>query len=125
MNLPPEFVAELKRHLGERVTCDADVLEEHGHDTSSHDGRPPDVVVFPESTDEVVAVVWQDDRDSFFVPLPDIYISSSFDQVFHERRKLQAISPGTIWIEAGWRHSWHRIYFKQIDLAVCDDEISP
>ena len=57
MNLPPEFVSELVRCLGDRATHDMDVRVEHGHDTSSHDGRPPDLVVFPETTDEVVAIV--------------------------------------------------------------------
>ena len=47
----------LRELLGERVSTSAVVRESHGRDESHHPGFPPDIVVFPETVDEVVAVV--------------------------------------------------------------------
>jgi D-lactate dehydrogenase (cytochrome) len=44
-----------------RVSTSASVLDQHSRDLSYHEGRPPDVVVFPESTGEVASVLaWAD-----------------------------------------------------------------
>ncbi|MCY4547344.1 MAG: FAD-binding protein [Defluviicoccus sp.] len=47
----------LRELLGDRVSTSAVVRESHGRDESHHPGFPPDIVVFPETVDEVVAVV--------------------------------------------------------------------
>ncbi|MDE0059442.1 MAG: FAD-binding protein [Defluviicoccus sp.] len=47
----------LRELLGDRVSTAAVVRESHGRDESHHPGFPPDIVAFPESVDEVVAVV--------------------------------------------------------------------
>jgi len=43
--------------LGERVSTAAAVLDQHGKDESHHTPAPPDIVVFPESSEEVAAIV--------------------------------------------------------------------
>jgi D-lactate dehydrogenase (cytochrome) len=52
-----DFLAELRAIAGERVVTNAAVRERHGRDESYHPGHAPDAVVFPRSTDEVVALV--------------------------------------------------------------------
>ena len=47
----------LREFLGDRVSTSAVVREGHGRDESHHPPFPPDIVVFPESVDETVAVV--------------------------------------------------------------------
>ena len=49
--------AALTARLGERVSRAAAVLAAHGASESYHAGHPPDVVVFPQSTEEVAAIV--------------------------------------------------------------------
>ncbi|KAG2432981.1 hypothetical protein HXX76_008709 [Chlamydomonas incerta] len=54
----PALRAQLVSLLGaSRVTEARDALTQHGTDESYHTPLPPDVVVFPESTEEVAAVV--------------------------------------------------------------------
>jgi len=43
--------------LGERLTTSQAVRDQHGRDESFHAPQPPDAVAFPESTDEVAAIV--------------------------------------------------------------------
>jgi len=50
-------IARLKASLGERVSTNAAVRENHGRDLTWHEAHAPDAVVFAESTEEVVAVV--------------------------------------------------------------------
>src|ERR1051325_11130013 len=50
-------VARLRQVLGDRVSTGQAVREQHGRDESYHAAHSPDVVVFPESTEEVQAVV--------------------------------------------------------------------
>jgi D-lactate dehydrogenase (cytochrome) len=50
-------LAELKALLGERVSTSGAVREHHGKDESYFPYAPPDAVVFPESTEEVRAIV--------------------------------------------------------------------
>ena len=61
MSVPAQSIAsivdELREFLGNRVSTAAAVREQHGHDESYHGTAPPDVVVFPESTDEVARIV--------------------------------------------------------------------
>ncbi|HEX6101605.1 MAG TPA: FAD-linked oxidase C-terminal domain-containing protein [Alphaproteobacteria bacterium] len=47
----------MKARFGERVSTVAAVLDRHGQDESYHAGAPPDAVVFPESVEEVAAIV--------------------------------------------------------------------
>jgi D-lactate dehydrogenase (cytochrome) len=51
--IPPE----LTELLGNRLSVDAVVRQEHGHDESSHQAHPPDAVVTPSSTEEVAEIV--------------------------------------------------------------------
>ncbi len=55
--LPENVVAELHAIVGERLSLSLPVREHHGKDESYHAPRPPDAVVFPESTEEVQAIV--------------------------------------------------------------------
>ena len=55
--LPPGLQDELRRLLGDRLTTVRQVREHHGTDISSYPVTPPDAVVFPHTTDEVVAIV--------------------------------------------------------------------
>ena len=61
MSMPAEaitsIVDELREFLPDRVSTSAAVREQHGHDESYHRAAPPDVVVFPETTEEVARVV--------------------------------------------------------------------
>ena len=49
--------AALTARLGERASRAAAVLAAHGASESYHAGHPPDMVVFPQSTEEVAAIV--------------------------------------------------------------------
>ena len=51
------LVAELVAVAGERVSTAGSVLEQHGRGESYHPSRPPDAVVFVESTGEVARIV--------------------------------------------------------------------
>jgi len=55
--LPANVLAALQARLGERVSTSSAVLEHHGKDESAHPPAPPDAVVFPETTEEVVEIV--------------------------------------------------------------------
>ena len=48
---------ELSARFGERVTTAHAIRDRHGQDESYHEPHPPDAVVFPHSTDEVVEIV--------------------------------------------------------------------
>jgi D-lactate dehydrogenase (cytochrome) len=48
---------ELKALLGDRLSLSAAVREQHGHDESYHATAAPDAVAFPESTEEVAAIM--------------------------------------------------------------------
>ena len=50
-------IAELKELLGARATDAAAVRDHHSHGESYHPAAPPDVVCFPATLDEVVAIV--------------------------------------------------------------------
>lgn len=50
-------LAELREFLGERVTAAQAAREHHSHDESSHPPALPDLVCFPQSTDEVSRIV--------------------------------------------------------------------
>ena len=51
------LVADLQNLLGDRCTTNASQIEHHSHGESWHAPGEPDVVVFPQSTDEVSAIV--------------------------------------------------------------------
>ncbi|HEV8313922.1 MAG TPA: FAD-linked oxidase C-terminal domain-containing protein [Burkholderiaceae bacterium] len=55
--VPPAMVEALRQRFGERCSTAQAVRVQHGRDESPFDVRPPDLVVFCESTDEVAAVV--------------------------------------------------------------------
>ena len=47
----------LKARFGERVSTAAAILESHGRDESYHAVLPPDAVAFPQSVEEIAAIV--------------------------------------------------------------------
>jgi D-lactate dehydrogenase (cytochrome) len=51
------FVDRLSGVMSDRATTARGVLELHGKSEAYHGSKPPDVVVFPETTQEVVAIV--------------------------------------------------------------------
>ena len=51
------ILEDLRALLGERVSTNPTVCDRHGRDESHHRGYPPDAVVFPETAEEVVAIV--------------------------------------------------------------------
>ena len=55
--VPPEMLASLRDRFGERCSTALAVRQQHGRDESPIDAPPPEVVVFCESTDDVVAVL--------------------------------------------------------------------
>jgi D-lactate dehydrogenase (cytochrome) len=55
--VPDTLLEALSNLLGERVSTVAAVLAHHGKDESHHAPAPPDVVVFPENSEEVAAIV--------------------------------------------------------------------
>ncbi len=56
-SVPPAMLDALKTRFGERCSTAMAVRVQHGRDESPLDAPPPEVVVFCESTDDVVAVV--------------------------------------------------------------------
>ena len=56
-NASARALAELSARLGSRCSTASAVREQHGRDESWHQSAPPDAVVFPESTEEVAAIV--------------------------------------------------------------------
>jgi len=55
--LPAPLLDELRRLFGDRLSTTLPIREHHGTDISSYPVTPPDAVVFPHTTDEVVAIV--------------------------------------------------------------------
>jgi D-lactate dehydrogenase (cytochrome) len=53
----PSLLAALRELLGDRVSTSAAVCAQHGKDESYHQAHAPDAVVFPHSSEEVVAIV--------------------------------------------------------------------
>src|SRR5678816_467651 len=56
-NVREMLVADLRALIGDRATTNTTQLEHHSHGESWHDHAPPDVVVFPTSSDEVSALM--------------------------------------------------------------------
>ena len=54
---PDALVRELKTRFGDAVVTSSAALDHHGKDESWHDHAPPDAVVYPGSTEDVVAIV--------------------------------------------------------------------
>src|SRR5260370_14671255 len=56
---PPLTAAidSVRRLLNHRLSTDTSVREQHGKDFSYHSATPPDAVAFPQSTEEVSAIV--------------------------------------------------------------------
>lgn len=57
MPVPAALINDLRALLGERASTADAVREHHSHAESWHTPAPPDAVVFPQSTDEVAAIV--------------------------------------------------------------------
>ncbi|MDR3372248.1 MAG: FAD-linked oxidase C-terminal domain-containing protein [Ancalomicrobiaceae bacterium] len=54
---PAAVFAALQARFGDRVTGNATIREQHGNALSEVPNQPPDLVVFPESTEEVAEIV--------------------------------------------------------------------
>jgi D-lactate dehydrogenase (cytochrome) len=54
---PKPLIDALQAMLGERCSVNPGILDRHGHDESYHETHKPDVVVFPENTEEVAAIM--------------------------------------------------------------------
>jgi D-lactate dehydrogenase (cytochrome) len=54
---PAPLIDALRGLLGDRCSVNPGILERHGHDESYHPAHAPDVVVFPDTTEEVAAIV--------------------------------------------------------------------
>jgi D-lactate dehydrogenase (cytochrome) len=50
-------ISQLKAILGERLSTNSALCENHGRDLTWHEPHAPDAVAFPESTEEVAAIV--------------------------------------------------------------------
>jgi D-lactate dehydrogenase (cytochrome) len=55
--LPAELLEALQARFDKRVATSAAALEQHGKDESAHPVAPPDAVVFPMTTEDVVEIV--------------------------------------------------------------------
>src|SRR3990167_8847281 len=75
--VPAAMLGALKARFGERCSTALAVREQHGRDESPFDVRPPDAVVFCESTEEVAAVVSLADRHA--VPVIPFGVGSSLE----------------------------------------------
>ncbi len=72
-----EALPVLRRRFGERLVESAAVREQHGQTTTWLDNQPPDAVVFPESTAEVVEIVEIADR--YRMPLIPFGVGTSLE----------------------------------------------
>ncbi|MHA1164192.1 MAG: FAD-binding oxidoreductase [Alphaproteobacteria bacterium] len=50
-------IAALKKRMGNRISTGTDVREQHGSTLTWLPNQPPDVVVYPQTTEEIVAIV--------------------------------------------------------------------
>ncbi len=51
------LTAELQQRFGNRAVTSTAVREQHGHTLTWIENQPPDVVVYPQTTEEVSAIV--------------------------------------------------------------------
>ncbi len=75
--VPAAMLDALKSRFGDRCSTALAVREQHGRDESPFDVRPPDAVVFCESTDDVAAIVSLADRHA--VPVIPYGVGSSLE----------------------------------------------
>ena len=75
--VPAAMLEALKARFADRCSTALAVREQHGRDESPFDVRPPDAVVFCESTEEVAAVVSLADRHA--VPVIPFGVGSSLE----------------------------------------------
>ena len=75
--VPAAMIDALKARFGERCSTALAVREQHGRDESPFDVRPPDAVVFCESTEEVAAAVARAAR--YAVPVIPFGVGSSLE----------------------------------------------
>ncbi len=75
--VPAAMIEALKVRFGERCSTALAVREQHGRDESPFDVRPPDAVVFCETTEEVAAAVALADRHA--VPVIPFGVGSSLE----------------------------------------------
>ncbi len=75
--VPAAMIDALKARFGERCSTALAVREQHGRDESPFDVRPPDAVVYCESTEEVADVLTLADRHA--VPVIPYGVGSSLE----------------------------------------------
>lgn len=76
-SLSPEGAAEFEARFGERFTTAEAVRKQHGTDESPYPVCPPDAVIFPDDTDDVVAAV--ELCNKYDVPIVPFGIGSSLE----------------------------------------------
>src|SRR5579872_4348365 len=57
MTCPPAAITRLRELLGDRLSTNTAIRENHGRDLTWHEPRAPDAVAFPVSTEEVAAII--------------------------------------------------------------------
>ena len=93
-----QLVVDLRGILGDRVSTGASQREHHSHGESWHTPALPDVVVFPQTTDEVAAVVRAAEAASFGLFDEFAAADTDFGSIFKEWKVFRdAIQP------------WHRL----------------
>ena len=55
--IDPSLLAGLRQLLGDRLSTSAAICAQHGKDESYHAAHAPDAVAFPQTTEEVAAIV--------------------------------------------------------------------
>jgi FAD/FMN-containing dehydrogenase len=73
----------------ERVSDDARVTAEHGSDISPHAPRPPDAVVFPDSSAEIAAILGWANAEGVPVVRPERFSGSR--RAANARNRVYAI----------------------------------
>jgi len=75
--VPAEMLAALQERFGDRCSTALAVREQHGRDESPFDAPPPEVVVYAETTQDVMFVVGMADRHA--VPVIPFGVGSSLE----------------------------------------------
>ena len=102
-------LTDLRAFLCDRVTAGFAAREHHSHDESSHPPAPPDLVCFPESTDEVSRIVAVSARHK--LPIVPFGAGTSLEGQVHAVR-------GGISIDMRRMNRIHRVSVEDMDATV-------
>jgi D-lactate dehydrogenase (cytochrome) len=101
--------ADLRAFLGDRVTTSLAAREHHSHGESSHPPALPDLVCFPQSTDEVSQIVAVSARHG--LPVVPFGAGTSLEGQVHAVR-------GGISIDMSRMNRIHRISVEDMDITI-------